>query len=418
MRKIILAALTITSIAACSPEKVLDPKEVKLQPQAPEIELQDNEAQSQELRRQSLDKVEDIYTLYSPAGTLTAPQILSLLSRFAPSLSSFAEAILKAHPAESYTFDTFSKLLAQHCLSLQWLEKGPVHDRDSLQSTLSLFYPNTQAPLIRALAEAMTLGWTDDTPVESKTESLFKRGATLARLQIESQALLENKHLIKLINKNLWALLPHVASEDLQPNDRTVSLLLLGLRVLDRPQTPVSTQAAGEDRVRTLHRKYFAALGKALSDLWPSGTITVPQIEALDWDLNNEILGHIQAGLSIESQGSRFLVVFPGLASLWDKTKAFFEAENKGEYRQDLLTASAADDVISECQLKQRSLNKEFLQVFLFRVSAEVSSETANRDEFCKIAESAFNMPFTTYHMWRLRLLFATNGSSPEKKED
>lgn len=75
MRKIILAALTITSIAACSPEKVLDPKEVKLQPQAPEIELQDNEAQSQELRRQSLDKVEDIYTLYSPAGTLTAPQI-------------------------------------------------------------------------------------------------------------------------------------------------------------------------------------------------------------------------------------------------------------------------------------------------------------------------------------------------------
>jgi len=379
-------------IVACNDVKPAAPKEVSIMP---------SPKGSKGLNPESRQRMEELFKIYAPEETdrkLSREQIHNLLKRFSPSLADFATEALRAEAETFFTFNEFMAVLERRCVTLAWSRSGPISTRTELLETLKTVYPLAHKPLLDALVERMTRGWTEATTDDERTTDLIRRGIVATRASQRQNSQDAQTFVAKMARKTLWSLLGTLAPEEIHDSDREIARMLIGLSLESFTPDPKPSPRSP----RAFHQRYFAILKNSM-DEESRKTLPLAALEKLDWTLNETIIGNIGLG----PDRAHFNSVFAKLAPLLNLETDGFNLADKNSLALDFVIVHATDDLMEKCELKpDRTLTKEFLQVFLFRIS-----KAKNLD--CVETSHAFKPNAVTYQTWRLRAAYeAQSGGS------
>lgn len=394
--RLLLGVLVGGAIVACGDVKPARPKEAKVAPE---------KTVSKGLNPGSRQQMEELFDLYAPKDDpkLNREQILRLMEKFSPSMGEFVGKVLRHEKQDLYTFGELMAVLEDRCATLAWLKKGPVETADDLAKTLRLVYPAAHDAMIAALADQMTRGWADQITDNDKAADLIRRGILASgaiHFQGSSQSL---KFIEKMTRKTLWASIGTLAPTEATDADREIGRMLIGLRM-----EPVKADPPPAARSpRALHWQIFALLKSALS-AEERESLSVEALEKMDWDLNESIA----KGAGGAHGRAHFAAVFSRLSPSLDPQADGFDLQDAKALPLDLIVAQASDDLMEKCDLKaDRPLTKEFLSVFLFRLSKTLSlkkSSPLNLD--CAALTEAFHPGAMKYNWWRMRAAFEFPG--------
>jgi hypothetical protein len=347
------------TVAGCSPSKPTPYKEADFSA--------GRSNSTKEITAESWGQTKELFKTYSPDQNekLTKKQIIDLLTRFSPELSEFVVKALEKSSRETYTFEEFSQFMENECVTLAWIKNGSITTALGLRKTLSEVYPKAQSNLLSALTEAV-LSTVSDIE-DGKVQKLLKLGVVMSQAKKLYLSGPTNELAVSMVKKNLWSLLPALSPSETSDSDREISFFLLSIDLL---QKRASTTDLGTSQLRSPHQKYFTFI-KSILESKQTQQIDLTELEKLDWKLNMDIAKGLYEQPA-DLVGQRFTDTFPKLAAQWDVKTAFFDMANKkSDVLADLFFASTSDQLVGRCDLKtDRRLSKEFISIFLFRVSS------------------------------------------------
>lgn len=358
-------AILLATVVACAPFRDPHPQEL-------ELGLSKNAKTSDaldQLDSQTWEHLHQLFDFYAIEGRLSASQFDLLLNKFAPSFREFTASSLKNSRLVTFTFEELSQQLEDDCLTLTWLKQGNLQSSTDRLETLKKVYPRAQGVMIERLASAINARYQNQV---LSARNVIELGSFLSRIGQQfdaaetSPAFKSLKSSVSaLVKKTLWAVLPTLTIDQVSISDRQLAEFSVASSLSsDALATGQAQKTIAPDPLRESHRKLFTSA--SIKDQTMAN-----RFERLDWQLTTELIPVLKSS-SRERTNTQLKTVFERLFASWNFTAAFIDTTSDASMKQDLLIASATDQLMQLCDLvpPTTGFDKTFLQVFLFKISA------------------------------------------------